>query len=120
MIDRAERKVSRRVGTKTSNYGKADKETFYDSTSRYPRSVQLVASRTDRNNTHPTQKPVALFEYLIRTYTDPGMLVLDNCAGSGTTAVAAERTGRRWICIEREPSYYYPAVGRVWSEVTGG
>ena len=70
----------------------------------------------DSGKFHPTQKPVALFEYLIRTYTDPGMTVLDNCAGSGTTAIAAERTGRRWLCIEREPSYYYPAVGRVWGE----
>jgi site-specific DNA-methyltransferase (adenine-specific) len=51
---------------------------------------------------HPNQKPVALFEYLIRTYTDEDMVVLDNTAGSGTTAVAAENAGRRWICIERE------------------
>jgi len=65
---------------------------------------------------HPTQKPVALFEYLIKTYTNPGELVLDNCAGSGTTAVAAERAGRRWLCIEKEPAYYYGAVGRVWNE----
>ena len=77
----------------------------------YPKQ-RLEISR--ERGLHPTQKPVALFEYLIRTYTDEGMLVLDNCAGSGTTAIAAERTGRRWLCIEREPSYYYPAVGRVW------
>lgn len=62
---------------------------------------------------HPTQKPVALFEYLIRTYTNEGDLVLDNCAGSGTTAVAAESAGRRWICIERDPDYYAKAVDRV-------
>ena len=54
---------------------------------------------------HPTQKPVALFEYLIRTYTHPDELVLDNCAGSGTTGVAALNTGRRAILIEREPEY---------------
>ena len=68
---------------------------------------------------HPTQKPVALFEYLIRTYTHEGMTVLDNTAGSGTTAVAAERTGRKWVCIEKQPEYYYPAVARVISEVSG-
>lgn len=62
---------------------------------------------------HPTQKPVALFEYLIRTYTNEGDLVLDNCAGSGTTAVAAENASRRWICIERDPDYYAKAVDRV-------
>ena len=56
-------------------------------------------------NLHPTQKPVALFEYLIRTYTNPGEVVLDNCAGSATTALAAENTGRRWICIEQEAKY---------------
>ena len=62
---------------------------------------------------HPTQKPVALFEYLIRTYTNPGEVVLDNCAGSGTTAVAAENTGRRWICMEQEEKYVTIARARV-------
>lgn len=85
--------------------------------SNYP--TQFVEFARESSVQHPTQKPVALFEYLIKTYTDPDMLVLDNCAGSGTTAIAAERTSRRWLCIEREPNYYYPAVGRVWSEVHG-
>lgn len=87
---------------------------------RYPRSVQYfktAESEGKGKSFHPTQKPVALFEYLIKTYTDEGMVVLDNCAGSGTTAIAAERTNRRWVCIEREPSYYYQAVGRVWKEL---
>ena len=54
---------------------------------------------------HPTQKPVALFEYLIKTYTNPGDLILDNCAGSGTTGIAAENLGRNSIMIEKEPKY---------------
>jgi len=54
---------------------------------------------------HPTQKPVALFEYLIKTYTNEGDLVLDNCAGSGTTAVACINTKRNFILIEKEPEY---------------
>lgn len=54
---------------------------------------------------HPTQKPVALFEYLIKTYTNEGDLVLDNCAGSGTTGVAARNTGRNYILIEKEQEY---------------
>lgn len=62
---------------------------------------------------HPTQKPVALFDYLIRTYTNPGDLVLDNCSGSGTTAVAAQQTDRRFICIERDLDYYLQSVERV-------
>lgn len=62
---------------------------------------------------HPTQKPVALFEYLIRTYTNPDMLVLDNCSGSGTTAIAAMNTGRQWLCIEREPEYFLRSMQRI-------
>ena len=55
---------------------------------------------------HPTQKPVALFEYLIKTYTNEGDLVLDNCAGSGTTGVAAKNLKRNFILIEKEKEYY--------------
>lgn len=68
---------------------------------------------------HPTQKPVALFEYLIRTYTNPGELVLDNTAGSGTTAIAAIQSGRRWICIERDPTYFAAAIARVYDAEAG-
>ena len=64
---------------------------------------------------HPTQKPVALFEYLVKTYTNEGELVLDNCAGSGTTAIAAENTNRRWICIEQLQEYADKAVQRILS-----
>lgn len=68
---------------------------------------------TKGKNQHPTQKPVALFEYLIRTYSEPGAVVLDMTAGSGTTAIAAERAGRRWLCIERDEGYYWQAVARL-------
>lgn len=103
----------------SSNYGEAKPTEYGGQTQRYPRSVQdfPVVNNDDEDKFHPTQKPVALFEYLIKTYTNEGMLVLDNCAGSGTTAIAAERTGRRWICIEQLAEYYYPAIGRVWAEV---
>jgi site-specific DNA-methyltransferase (adenine-specific) len=69
----------------------------------YPKSIQRFKSI--RNAIHPTQKPVALFEYLIKTYTNEGNLVLDNCIGSGTTAVAAINTGRNFIGIEMDKSY---------------
>lgn len=62
---------------------------------------------------HPTQKPVALFEYLIRTYTTEGQTVLDNCSGSGTTAVAAHQTDRRYVCIEQDVDYYLASCDRV-------
>ena len=70
---------------------------------RYPLSVLnfKVVERTY----HPTQKPVALFEYLIKTYTNEGDLVLDNVAGSGTTGVACQNLNRDFILIEKEPEY---------------
>lgn len=77
----------------------------------YPTSIINFAN--EGNTLHPTQKPVALFEYLIRTYTNPGDVVLDNTAGSGTTAIAAENAGRRWICMERDEGYYNAAICRV-------
>jgi site-specific DNA-methyltransferase (adenine-specific) len=66
---------------------------------------------------HPAVFPVQLAHDHIVSWSNPNDLVLDPFAGSGTTAVAAERTGRRWICIEKQPEYYYPAVGRVWKEL---
>lgn len=62
---------------------------------------------------HPTQKPVSLFEYLIKTYTMPGDLVMDNCAGAFTTAVAADNLGRDWICIELDEKYCRLGLTRV-------
>lgn len=67
-----------------------------------------------RNGTqHPTQKPVALFEYLIKTYTNEDETVLDNCIGSGTTAIACKRTGRNFIGIEMEQKYFDLATKRI-------
>ena len=62
---------------------------------------------------HPTQKPVELCEYLIRTYTHPGELVADICVGSGTTAIAAINTERRFVCFETAPSFYAAASERI-------
>lgn len=73
---------------------------------RYPSSVQEFNNRASGDRGfHPTQKPVALFEYLIKTYTNEGDLVLDNCAGSGTTGVACKNINRNYILIEKEPEY---------------
>lgn len=80
----------------------------------YPANIIEIAN--EGKTTHPTQKPVALFEYLIKTYTNEGETVLDNTSGSGTTAVAAHRTGRRSICIERDLGYYLGSCGRIWKE----
>ena len=65
---------------------------------------------------HPTQKPVALFEYLIKTYTNDKNLIMDNCIGSGTTAIACERLKRKWIGIELEEKYCEIAAKRIEQE----
>ena len=62
---------------------------------------------------HPTQKPVALFEYLIKTYTNEGEVVLDNCSGSGTTAIACLNSNRHFICIEKDETYYKKSLERI-------
>ena len=77
----------------------------------YPR--QVLEFPHDSGAQHPTQKPVALMEYLIRTYTNEGDVVLDNTMGSGTTGVACANTGRKFIGIEREPKYYEIAKARI-------
>jgi site-specific DNA-methyltransferase (adenine-specific) len=77
-----------------------------------PRNL-LYASTDGDKRVHPTQKPVALMEYLIRTYTNEGDTVLDNCMGSGTTGVACANTGRKFIGIERDPGYFAIARKRI-------
>ena len=101
----------------TPNYGKQDFAPIsYDSTERYPRSVLVFPSDKQRSKLHPTQKPVALMEYFVRTYTNPGDTVLDNCMGSGTTGVACQATGRKFIGIEKNPTYFAIAQQRLAAE----
>lgn len=92
------------------NYGSSAKDAVQEF-ENYP--LSLIECGSASMTIHPTQKPVALFEYLIKTYTDPGQLVLDNCIGSGTTAIACENTSRRWIGIERDLTYCMSAWDRV-------
>ena len=78
----------------------------YNPQERYPVSIQYFPNHREKEEVfHPTQKPVALFEYLIKTYTNEGDLVLDNCAGSGTTGVACKNINRNFILIEKEQEY---------------
>jgi site-specific DNA-methyltransferase (adenine-specific) len=85
---------------------------------RVPSTVQYFNNRDKYSRgLHSTQKPVALFEYLIKTYTNEGDLVLDNCAGSGTTGVACKKTGRKYILIEKEEKYCKIAQERLRQEV---
>ena len=80
---------------------------------RYPKTTIQFANSDRRKQLHPTQKPVALLEYLVRTYTNPGDLVLDNCMGSATLPVACLNTGRHFIGIEKDDAYFDTAVTRV-------
>lgn len=109
-----ERKTAVKRKDATPVYGRQDFAPLpYDSTERYPRSVLLFPSDKQRSNLHPTQKPVALMEYLIRTYTNEGDTVLDNCMGSGITGVACVNTGRRFIGMEQLPEYFDIACERI-------
>ena len=77
---------------------------------RYPRSIQRF---NRERGLHPTQKPVKLLEYLIKTYTNEGELVLDNCMGSGSTGVACLKTNRKFIGIEQDDKYFEIAYNRI-------
>ena len=82
---------------------------------KYPKNIIEFSNADRTKNIHPTQKPVALIEYLVKTYTQEWETVLDFTAGSFTTAVACENTNRKWICIEQDESYYKIGTDRVLS-----
>ena len=115
------RKVSllshRKNARESTNYGDYSKRQSYNSDERYPRSVLRFAADTQNSAIHPTQKPVALLEYLIKTYTNEGETVLDNTSGSASTAIACMNTGRNFICIEKDPLHFQDAQKRLnkWS-----
>lgn len=100
----------RKGGNNGGNYGKSDKDAVQEFEG-YPRSVLDIPS--EGKTVHPTQKPVALMEYLIRTYTNEGETVLDNCMGSGTTGVACVNTNRKFIGIEQDDKYFKIAKHRI-------
>jgi site-specific DNA-methyltransferase (adenine-specific) len=99
----------------SEHYGKQTKEVHVknEDGTRYPRSVLYFKTAEDEGKLHPTQKPIALYEYLIRTYSNEGAIILDPCMGSGTTGVAALNTGRNFIGIEREEKYFQVAKKRL-------
>lgn len=80
---------------------------------RYPRSVQYFRTAECEGKLHPTQKPLALFEWLVKTYSNKNSVVLDPFMGSGTTAIAAMKHGRKFIGVEKSQKYYRVAVNRV-------
>jgi len=113
-----ERKTASRGDAKSEVYGKALKTTSYDSTSRYPRSIQRFSSDKQKVSLHPTQKPLLLMEWLIKTYTNEGDFVLDFCMGSGTTGLAAKNLNRNFHGIELDERYFEIASKRI-GEING-
>ena len=90
-------------GRGSTNYNEQVSVVTENKGKRYPLSV--IEFQYDKEKLHPTQKPVSLFEYFINTYSNEGMIILDNTAGVCTTAIAAKNLNRKWICIEKEEKY---------------
>jgi len=84
---------------------------------KFPKSIIEFPKHSSQQKLHPTEKPLYLMEYLIKTYTNEGETVLDNCMGSGTTGVACKKTGRHFIGIEKDEKYFEIAVKRINSYV---
>lgn len=94
--------------------GGISREDYVQEFTGYPR--QILDFPSEGGTFHPTQKPVALCEYLIKTYSNPGEVVLDNCMGSGTTGVACANTGRRFIGMEKDLNYFHISQFRIATE----
>ena len=114
MVKRDKVKKSKNYGTGESFGGTREKEDkVYTYTHTYPKSIIEFSNARQKGKVHPTQKPVPLFEYLIKTYTNEGETVLDNCIGSGTTAIACLNTNRNFIGFEMDKEYFDIATKRI-------
>lgn len=125
MIQRTEKELKRlshksvKGVSKNSVYGDINRKSLnrYENTTKYPRNViteiKCVFNRSKEKVAHPTQKPVALMEYLIKTYTNENETVLDFTMGSGSTGVACKNTNRNFIGIEQDENYFNIATDRI-------
>jgi len=104
--------VNDQLTNKDGVYGKLNRTRKKDDGTRYPNSIQTIKN-PNNNSIHPTQKPVELLEYLIKTYTNENETILDNTMGSGTTMVACQNTNRNGIGIELDQGYFEIAQKRV-------
>ena len=117
------RPIGKRKAQNKSTYGEHNGQLskYYDNTKSYPKDIISTSSKQQEcnstNRVHPTQKPVALMEYLIKTYTNEGDTVLDFTAGSFSTVVACQNTNRNGIGIEMDENYYNIGVDRVKNNV---
>ena len=119
MVKREKVKKSKNYGTGESFGGTREKEDkVYTYTHTYPKSIIEISNARQKGKVHPTQKPVTLFEYLIKTYTNENDTVLDNCMGSGTTAIACINTNRKYIGFELDETYYEKSLKRIKEHTT--
>ena len=119
MVKRDKVKKSKNYGTGESFGGTREKEDkVYTYTHTYPKSIIEISNARQKGKVHPTQKPVTLFEYLIKTYTNENDTVLDNCMGSGTTAIACINTNRKYIGFELDETYYEKSLKRIKEHTT--
>ena len=113
MVDKKLR-VESKIDPNGETFGGARVERIHNNKSLgFPKNLICISNANQKNRTHPTQKPVALMEYLVRTYTHEGETVLDFTMGSGTTGVAAKNLGRKFIGIELDQGYFDIAVKRI-------
>lgn len=100
------KKTFRSKHLQTEVYGQMKGDYNYNSTERYPRSIQVFSTDTQNSSLHPTQKPVSLCEYMIKTYTNECEMILDNCMGSQTSRIAAYNLNRDFIGFELNEKYF--------------
>lgn len=105
--------TAKRSALATHNYGHFDRATTINNGERYPRDVLTFSNGNNASKIHPTEKPVDLLAYMIRTYTDEEETVLDSCMGSGSCGVACQHLGRNFIGIEKDPGYFEAARKRI-------
>jgi DNA modification methylase len=113
MWERDKKKVSKCYKQSESSPLKYNDGESREYTHSYPKSIIEISNASQKGKVHPTQKPVLLLEYLIKTYTNEGMVVLDNTMGSGSTGVACVNTNRDFIGIEKDEDYFLIAKQRI-------
>jgi DNA modification methylase len=115
MTDQKPRISKNYINNKKGQYG-AEKSVASIRNQKYPRQIIEISNANQKGKAHPTQKPIALMEYLIKTYTIEGETILDFAAGSGITAIACERLKRKWTGIEISEKYCEIAAKRIEQE----
>jgi len=119
MVERGKprNKGSERKSSEAQFYGHVKDPSNTFNNLYYPTSIITVSNSVNKDKIHPTQKPVELFEYLIRTYSNPGDLVVDLCMGSGTTAIASINVGRNFVGWENDAKFYAACIDRVHAHI---